>query len=65
MTEYNNLVYISARSIDEVNVQIIMERFGGGGHINVAAAQLKDMSVEQAIDTLKETLTSMMEKGEI
>ena len=42
-----------------------MERFGGGGHINVAAAQLKDMSVEQAIDTLKETLTYMMEKGEI
>ena len=65
MTEYNNLVYISARSIDEINVQIIMERLGGGGHMNVAAAQLKDMSVEQAIDTLKETLTSMMEKGEI
>lgn len=65
LTEYNNLVYISARSIDEVNVQIIMERLGGGGHMNVAAAQLREMSVEQAIDTLKETLTSMMEKGEI
>ena len=65
LTEYNNLIYISARSMDEINVQIIMEKLGGGGHINVAAAQLKDVSVEQAIDILKETLTTMLEKGEI
>ena len=51
--------------MDEINVQIIMEKLGGGGHINVAAAQLKDVSVEQAIDILKETLTTMLEKGEI
>ena len=65
LTEYNNLIYISARSMDEINVQIIMEKLGGGGHINVAAAQLKEVSVEQAIDILKETLTTMLEKGEI
>ena len=35
LTDYNNLIYISARAIDEVNVQLIMERLGGGGHINV------------------------------
>ena len=62
LTSYNNEVYISARAID---VQIIMEKLGGGGHINVAAAQLKEVSVEQAIDILKETLTTMLEKGEI
>ena len=38
LTEYNGKIYISARSIDEINVQIIMERLGGGGHINTAGA---------------------------
>lgn len=36
-TEYNGKIYLSARSIDEVNVQVIMERLGGGGHLNIAA----------------------------
>ena len=39
---YNNEVYISARAIDEVNVQVMMERMGGGGHLNIAGAQVKD-----------------------
>lgn len=64
-TDYNNMIYISARSIDEVNVQIIMEKLGGGGHMNVAAAQLKDVTVEEAMETLKSTVTDMMEAGEI
>ena len=37
-----------SRSIDEINVQLIMERLGGGGHLNVAGAQLTDCSVLQA-----------------
>ena len=41
LTEYNGRIYVSARSIDEVNVQIIMERLGGGGHMNIAGAQVK------------------------
>jgi c-di-AMP phosphodiesterase-like protein len=41
LTEYQNEVYISARAIDEVNVQILMEKLGGGGHINMAGAQVK------------------------
>ncbi len=39
LTEYNGKIYISSRSIDEINVQLIMERLGGGGHLNVAGAQ--------------------------
>ena len=39
LTEYNGRIYISARSIDEVNVQIIMEKLGGGGHMNASGAQ--------------------------
>ena len=53
------------RSIDEINVQIIMEKLGGGGHLNVAAAQLRDTSLEEATERLKETLTVMQEEGEI
>ena len=42
LTEYKGVIYISARAIDEVNVQIIMERMGGGGHLNMAGCQLED-----------------------
>lgn len=64
-TEYQGKVYISARSIDEVNVQIIMERIGGGGHMNIAGAQLEEMTAIQAIDMIKTTLDTMAEEGEI
>ncbi len=65
LTNYNGLVYISARSIDEINVQIIMERLGGGGHMNIAGAQLKDISIEEAIDKLRDTIDTMIEEGAI
>ena len=64
-TEYNDTIYISARSIDELNVQVVMEKLGGGGHINVAGAQMKDVSVEEACEKLKATLKEMKEQGEL
>ena len=64
-TEYDHRVFISARSIDEVNVQIIMERLGGGGHSNIAGAQLSDMTVEEAVQKLKDVLKEMTEEGAI
>ncbi|MDD6615711.1 MAG: DHH family phosphoesterase [Lachnospiraceae bacterium] len=65
LTEYNGKIFISARAIDEVNVQIIMERMGGGGHMNIAGAQLAGVTVEQARDQLKEVLKQMTEEGAI
>ncbi|MCM1183438.1 MAG: DHH family phosphoesterase [Roseburia sp.] len=65
VTEYNGKMYISARSIDEVNVQIIMERLGGGGHMNMAGAQLTDVSAEHAITIIKTTISEMLEEGAI
>ncbi|MCR5527119.1 MAG: DHH family phosphoesterase [Lachnospiraceae bacterium] len=62
-TDYQNRIYISARSIDEVNVQIIMERFGGGGHMNIAGAQLDNTTIEEARELLKHTLDQMEEEG--
>lgn len=65
LTQYNGQIYISARSIDEVNVQIIMERMGGGGHLTMAGCQLKDSSIEGGIIVIKSTLDAMIEEGEL
>lgn len=64
LTEYNGKVYVSARSIDEVNVQVIMEKIGGGGHLNVAGAQLQ-CPVEEAMKIIRQTLDVMLEEGEL
>lgn len=65
LTGVEERVYVSARSIDEVNVQRIMEQFGGGGHLTVAGAQLVDVSLEEAKAIIAETLKIMKEKGDI
>lgn len=65
ITEYQDKIYLSARSIDEINVQIIMERMGGGGHLNVAGAQLSDCTVMQAKRMIQDTLDEMLKEGDI
>ena len=65
LTDYNNIIYISARSIDEVNVQVIMEKLGGGGHMSVAGCQLENSSIPEAIGVLKQTLDKMIEDGDL
>ena len=64
-TDYNGKIYVSARSIDEVNVQVIMEKLGGGGHMSVAGAQFTDCTMEQAKDRLREVLDTMTKEGDI
>jgi c-di-AMP phosphodiesterase-like protein len=64
LTYYQHRTYISARSIDEVNVQILTERMGGGGHMNVAGAQL-ECGVEEAMEIVKHTIDKMHEEGEL
>lgn len=65
LTEYNDKIYVSARSIDEVNVQVIMERIGGGGHMSVAGAQLKDMTVEEGKNVIRDLLATMQAEGDL
>lgn len=65
LTEYAGKIYVSSRSIDEINVQLIMERLGGGGHLNVAGAQLANCSVSQAKRMIMETLDEMLKEGDI
>jgi c-di-AMP phosphodiesterase-like protein len=59
------MIYVSARSIDEVNVQVVMEKLGGGGHMSVAGAQFTDCSLEEAMERVRKVLADMTEGGEI
>ena len=65
LTEYQNQIFISARSIDEVNVQIVMEHLGGGGHMNIAGCQMQDVTLAEAIGVLKHTIDTMISDGEL
>lgn len=65
ITPYEDKIFISARSIDEVNVQLVMEKLGGGGHMSIAGAQLTDCTTDQAINKIKVTLDNMIKDGEI
>lgn len=65
LSKIGNVVYISARSIDDVNVQVIMEQFGGGGHGTVAGAQLKDVTMEEVKARLREQLEKLRAEGEL
>ncbi|MBQ9518968.1 MAG: DHH family phosphoesterase [Firmicutes bacterium] len=61
LNEMDGIVYISARSLGKVDVQLIMEKMGGGGHISGAACQLKDMTVEAALNLLKDKIDEYLE----
>lgn len=63
LTEYNDKIYISARSVGNVNVQLVMERMGGGGHLNTAGAQMQGGTIEDTKKKLKLTLRKMIEEG--
>lgn len=65
LTEYQNQIFVSARSIDEVNVQVIMEKLGGGGHLSIAGCQLSGVSLAEGIGILKENLDKMIAEGDL
>ncbi len=56
------VVYISARSFGEINVQMIMEKLGGGGHMTISGAQLSHCTIEQAEQKLKEAIESYLKE---
>ena len=63
--EKNGGVNISARSMGAVNVQVILETLGGGGHLNIAGAQLEGVDIDEARVKVKEVLTQMTKEGAI
>ncbi|MCI9272035.1 MAG: DHH family phosphoesterase [Dorea sp.] len=65
ITIYNGRCYVSARSIDEVNVQVLMEKLGGGGHMNMAGAQFDHTDVSEVVYNIKAQIDKMIEEGDI
>ena len=63
MTKTNDAVIISGRSFGDVNVQVILEKLGGGGHLTVAGAQLPDVSLEEAKESLKKAINEYLEEN--
>lgn len=64
LTEVGDTIYISSRSLDDINVQLIMEKLGGGGHLSVAGAQLVGYTLTGAIEILKDTVDEYIKEGE-
>lgn len=65
LTECEGRIFISARSIDELNVQVVMEKLGGGGHIGSAGAQLENCTLREAGDLVRSTLLKMKGDGDL
>lgn len=57
-------IYVSARSYGDVNVQLLLEKVGGGGHLTMAGAQLDTESIEEAINMIKEAIDLYIEEDE-
>lgn len=67
-TRIKDTIYISARSMeggDGINVQLVMERIGGGGHSTIAGAQLQDVTEKEAMELVKKTISDMQKEGAI
>lgn len=64
LSKIDNVVCVSARSIDDVNVQVIMEHFGGGGHGTVAGAQIEDVSIDEVKQQIRDLIRKMRDDGD-
>ncbi|MFZ5987984.1 MAG: DHH family phosphoesterase, partial [Bacillota bacterium] len=62
LSYFNNGVSISGRSLGDVNVQVILEKLGGGGHLTFAGAQLQGVSIEEAKEKLKTSIAEYFEE---
>jgi c-di-AMP phosphodiesterase-like protein len=60
LAKTGNRVVISGRSLETINVQVILEKLGGGGHITIAGAQLEDTTLEDADRLLKEAIDEVL-----
>ncbi len=64
-TQVGDTVYVSARSLETMNVQLVMERFGGGGHTTIAGAQIKDKTAAAVLAEVKEAVKVMKSEGDL
>ena len=62
--EINNDIYISGRSVGDINVQVVLEALGGGGHMNIAGGKISNMTIEDVICELREAMKNYLRIGE-
>lgn len=62
--DINGDIYISARSVGDINVQIVLESLGGGGHLNIAGVKISDKSVDEVLVMLKDAIEKYLKVGE-
>ncbi|ABW20330.1 DHH family phosphoesterase [Alkaliphilus oremlandii] len=60
----DTMVFISGRSMGDINVQVILEKLGGGGHMTIAGAQIEGISMEEAKEALEAAIEEYFEEGE-
>ena len=59
-----NDIYISGRSLGDINVQVVLEAMGGGGHMNIAGAKVSDSTVDEVVIKLKQLIEKYLRIGE-
>lgn len=59
-----NDIYISGRSLGDINIQIVLESLGGGGHMNIAGAKVCNATVDEVVNRLKESIEKNLRIGE-
>lgn len=64
LVKNDDKVHISGRSLGDINVQVILETLGGGGHLTTAGAQLENMDLDEAKKLLEEAITQYLKEGE-
>ena len=64
LSNMNDGISISGRSIGDYNVQIILEELGGGGHMNMAGAKIINSTVIEVKDILKKSINKHLRAGE-
>lgn len=64
LAEINGDIYISGRSSGDINVQIVLEELGGGGHMNMAGAKMSGVTIEEVIEKLKESMKKHLRVGD-
>lgn len=62
--EVNNDIYISGRSVGDINIQVVLESLGGGGHMNIAGVKISNKTTEEVVEQLKEAMKKYLRIGE-
>ena len=64
MTQLDDQIHISGRSLGKLSVQIILEKLGGGGHLTSAGTQINNVSIDKAEEMLLGAIEEYLMEGD-